>query len=482
MQARGVTGVGEPAQESRSAAATPAEGCAAADIRELQSLIELFRDPVVVVTPACAIVGANRPGRLLLRSRYAAVVDALVRDLVAGHRQGLAIRPAAGRGLTVTRLARLGNGRGLLASARETLFGMAGTPVFVVSFREAGAETGAAGRRWPATPQPPGSAGDRWTGGGEAGHRLVARSRVLQYVRDQAVQFARVDSPILISGETGTGKGVFARLIHDTSERRRGSYLVARCGGVPETQLDAELFGTAGAADPGAGGSGKPGLVAAAEHGTLLLDDVDQLPLPLQGKLLRMLDTGDPWSTGTGEPRRPDVRILAATTRDLSRMVEDGAFRKDLYYRLNVLTLEIPPLREHAEDIAPLVETVLDQLAHRVKERKRFSAEALAALTGYPFPGNVRELWNVVERAALATPHPVVEVGDLPREILVGTPPIGLAENSDGPNLRQALRRVEAELLRQALRRYGTQARAARHLGVAQATVARKAKQYGLSA
>lgn len=475
--------VSEPVEEPRSTAAAPAEGRVPVDVRELQVLIELFRDPVVIVTPASAVVGANRPGQLLLRSRQAAVVDALVRDLVACHRQGLAIRPAAGRGLTVTRLARLGNGRRLLASAREIHLGVAGTPVFVVSFRDAGDEAVAVGRQPPATPQPPGPAGGRWAGDGSGGHRLVARSRALKYVRDQAVQFARVDSPVLISGETGTGKGVFARLIHDTSERRRGPYWVARCGGVPEALLDAELFGNAETADPGGGGFvGKPGLIAAAERGTLLLDDVDQLPLPLQSKLLRLLDAGDPWSAGTSEPRRPDVRVLVATSRDLSRMVEDGAFRKDLYYRLNVLTLEIPPLREHPEDIAPLIETVLEQLAYRVKERKRFSAEALAALTGYPFPGNVRELWNVVERAALAAPHQVVDVGDLPREILVGTPPIGLAETGEGPNLRQALRRVETELLRQALRRYGTQARAARHLGVAQATVARKAKQYGLSA
>ncbi|HXG15922.1 MAG TPA: sigma 54-interacting transcriptional regulator, partial [Calidithermus sp.] len=355
---------------------------------------------------------------------------------------GLPVAP--GRGLTVSRLLLLADGRRLLASARRAPAGHGTTGAFVVSFRAVGGGTDVFRRRLTRSA----AAGSDGRGGDPGrGTGIVARSQALQRVRDRALRFARVDSPVMISGEVGTGKAVFARLIHDASGRP-GPYLVLRCGSVSEALLDAELFGSPPAADRAGGGGRRRGLVSIGDRGTLVLKDVDQLPRPLQARLVQFLDARDPGRPGGPERGYPDVRIIATTTRDLARMAEDGTFRKDLYYRLSVLTLEIPPLREHPEDIAPLADAVLERLARRTGERKRISPAGLAALAAYPFPGNVRELGNVVEHAALAAPQPAIGPADLPSGLAGGA--VATAPEGTGEDLRQRLRRVEAEILRQA--------------------------------
>ena len=311
---------------------------------------------------------------------------------------------------------------------------------------------------------------------------IVAQSSTLATVRERALQYAAVDSTVLLLAETGAGKGLFARLIHQASDRSDGPFLEVNCGAIPEGLMEAELFGYAKGAFTGADAKGKIGLVELAHKGTLLLNEIGDLPQALQVKLLRFLEDGEVWGVGAVKAKRPDVRIIAATNRDLRGMIAAGAFRGDLFYRLDVLRLEIPPLREHPEDIPRLIELALSRLEGKLKRRRGITSAALHALTGYPFPGNVRELINLVERLMVTSTSETIDVADLPQALR------RLAGETSGsgperlPTLRKALQKVEGQLLREALTRYKTQALAARYLGITQSTVARKAKQYGLDA
>ena len=309
---------------------------------------------------------------------------------------------------------------------------------------------------------------------------IVAQSPALAGVRDTALQYAAVDSTVLLLGETGAGKGLFARLIHQASARSVGPFLEVNCGAIPEGLMEAELFGYAKGAFTGADSKGKIGLVELAHKGTLLLNEIGDLPLGLQVKLLRFLEDGEVWAVGAVKAKRPDVRIIASTNRDLQAMIGAGTFRGDLFYRLDVLCLEIPPLREHAEDIPRLVELTLSRLERKVKRRRGITPEALRALAHYPFPGNVRELLNLVERLMVTTTSDTIDVADLPRALLRLAGEATATHAQGVPTLRKALQKVESQLLMDALVRYKTQALAAKHLGITQSTEARKAKQYGL--
>ncbi|HEU4439649.1 MAG TPA: sigma 54-interacting transcriptional regulator, partial [Methylomirabilota bacterium] len=231
----------------------------------------------------------------------------------------------------------------------------------------------------------------------------------------------------------------------------------------------------------GADAKGKIGLVELAHKGTLLLNEIGDLPLSLQVKLLRFLEDGEVWAVGAVKPKRPDVRIIAATNRDLPRMIAEGQFRGDLFYRLDVLALEIPALRDHPEDVPRLVEVALARAEKRLRRRRGITPEAVEVLSHYRFPGNVRELSNLAERLVVTATSEMIDVADLPAYVrgVEATP----ARETPGPasSLRKKLRKMERELLRDALTRYKTQALAARHLGVTQSTVARKAKRYGLT-
>ena len=309
---------------------------------------------------------------------------------------------------------------------------------------------------------------------------IVAQSSALAGVRETALQYAVVDSTVLLLGETGAGKGLFARLIHQASARSVGPFLEVNCGAIPEGLMEAELFGYAKGAFTGADSKGKIGLVELAHKGTLLLNEIGDLPLGLQVKLLRFLEDGEVWAVGAVKAKRPDVRIIASTNRDLQAMIGAGTFRGDLFYRLDVLCLEIPPLREHAEDIPRLVELTLSRLERKVKRRRGITPEALRALAHYPFPGNVRELLNLVERLMVTTTSDTIDVADLPRALLRLAGEATGTHAQGAPTLRKALQKVESQLLMDALVRFKTQALAAKHLGITQSTVARKAKQYGL--
>jgi len=304
--------------------------------------------------------------------------------------------------------------------------------------------------------------------------RVVMESRAMRAVAETALQFAQADSPVLIVGETGTGKTLFSRIIHRASSRAAAPLREINCGAIPAGLIESELFGYARGAFTGADAKGRTGLVELADSGTLLLDEIGDMPLLLQVKLLQFLEAGEVWPVGASKPRQVDVRVIAATNADVSGMVNQGIFRRDLFYRLNVLALQVPPLREHPDDIPALVEMMADVLAGRIGRRPRLAPDALALLGRYAFPGNIRELWNIVERLAVSCRNEIVEVSDLPAEVRQAALASSIPDGRT--NLRQLLRKVEAGIIRDALERFGSQTKAARHLGVGQATIARKAR------
>lgn len=312
--------------------------------------------------------------------------------------------------------------------------------------------------------------------------RVIAKSPSMIKVLRQALKVSPVDSTVLILGESGVGKGMVADLIHKYSNRSEKPLIKINCGAIPESLVEAELFGYEKGAFTGAHDLGKPGYFELADGGILFLDEIAELPLSSQVKLLRFLEDGRVMRVGGTKSRTTDVRILAATQRDLGSMVEKGEFRLDLYYRLKVIPIHVPPLRERKECLLPLLRFYIDFFAAKIGTGKRLSRAASDALLRYPYPGNVRELINLCERLVVMSEAKLIDLPDLPSEI------VGISRASDPPSgdgvlpttLSAAVERVERSILERARERYGNQSRIASVLGVNQATVARKMKKYGI--
>ena len=312
--------------------------------------------------------------------------------------------------------------------------------------------------------------------------RLVARSPNMVKTLRQAIKLSNVDSTVLILGESGVGKGLVADLIHRHSSRARHPLIKINCGSIPESLIEAELFGYEKGAFTGAQATGKAGYFELADGGILFLDEVAELPLSSQVKLLRFLEDGRVVRVGGTSGRGLDVRVIAATHRDLQAMVASGAFRLDLFYRLNVIPLQVPPLRQRRDCILPALQRYIEQFGERVGCRRRFSRAACEVLHAYPWPGNMRELINLCERLAVMTETEIVDVADLPADILAAARP-GQQPSEDWPEtvtLAQAIDSTERALLLRAKSRYGTQTRIAEALGIDQSTVARKMKRHGI--
>ncbi len=254
---------------------------------------------------------------------------------------------------------------------------------------------------------------------GREPERLIGESAAMRALHEDLLMAARSDAKVLITGETGVGKDVVARLIHASSPRRHAALAAINCAGVPDSLMESELFGHMRGSFTDAHRD-RIGILEGATRGTAFLDEVGEMSLRMQAALLRFLETGEIQRVGAERGcRMVDVRIIAATNRDLLPAIEAGAFRQDLYYRLNVVRLVIPPLRERREDIPLLLDHFLERYAaeHRVPGR-RLSPDALHILVDYAWPGNVRQLKNVVERMILRPPRPTIEVDDLPREVV----------------------------------------------------------------
>jgi len=313
--------------------------------------------------------------------------------------------------------------------------------------------------------------------------RIIARSPNMIKALRQATKVASADSSVLILGESGVGKGVIADMIHHNSRRSDRPLITINCGAIPESLIEAELFGYEKGAFTGASPGGKPGQFELANEGILFLDEIAELPLSAQVKLLRFLEDGRITRLGGTEQRKLDVRVLAATHRDLEEMVENGTFRLDLYYRLNVIPIQVPAVRERKDCLVPLIRHYVDHFSAINSTQKRLTRAALDALAGYSYPGNVRELMNISERLVVMSETEVIDTTDLPSQVVVSTK-AGLPEEVEWPDtvsLQQALETVERTLLSRARDRYRSQAGIAEALGVNQSTIARKLKRYNLT-
>ncbi len=346
-------------------------------------------------------------------------------------------------------------------------------------------------------------------------------SPAVQRLRRLIDQVAAFDTTVLLLGESGTGKEVAARAIHQQSPRRDGPFVAINCGAIPPDLLESELFGHEKGAFTGAL-SARKGRFEMAEGGTLLLDEIGDMSLPMQVKLLRVLQERSYERVGGNQTLRCNVRVIAATHRDLETRIADGQFREDLYYRLNVFPIEMPALRERSEDLAALVTAIATQLARTGRGEVRFAGDALQALRTHPWPGNVRELTNLVERMAVLHPGGLVRARDLPRRYLPADgllPPPGAEIASEieraeparalaevdrlpadqdqdrahaprladdrlpeaGLDLREHIARIETHLIRDALERAdGVVAHAAQLLGLRRTTLVEKLRKYGV--
>jgi two-component system response regulator HydG len=305
---------------------------------------------------------------------------------------------------------------------------------------------------------------------------IIAESPAMRRVVDLASRVAKVDSTVLITGESGAGKERIARLVHEESTRAAGAFIAVNCGAITETLLESELFGHARGAFTGATAD-RPGLFEAANGGTLLLDEVGEVSSGMQVKLLRALQEREIRRVGENKSRRVDVRIVAATNRDLAHGVAGGNFRQDLYYRLKVVELHVPPLRERRDDVLPLARVLLADAALRMKRKIAGLAPGAAdQLLRYEWPGNVRELENAMERAVALARGSRVEVEDLPEEIRHAFPMPVATKGTVRP-----LDEVEKEYILAALEvNGGNQTHTAAQLHIGAATLYRKLKSYGL--
>ncbi len=301
----------------------------------------------------------------------------------------------------------------------------------------------------------------------------VARSPAMEKVLDLARRVASVDSTVLITGESGVGKERIARMIHDESPRAGGPFVAINCGAVPESLLESELFGHARGAFTGAS-QDRAGLFEAAHGGTILLDEIGEVPPPMQVKLLRTLQEREVRRVGENKNRAIDVRVLAATNRDLAADVHAARFRQDLYYRLRVVELRVPPLRDRRDDILPLARLFLADAARRTGRKvDSFTPQAAHQLVRYAWPGNVRELENAVERAVVLARGHRVDVEDLPDEVGLALP------GAPAPTEVRPLAEVEREYILAVVKANGgNRARAAEQLAIGTATLYRKLKQY----
>jgi len=307
---------------------------------------------------------------------------------------------------------------------------------------------------------------------------IVAKSARMREVVDLARRVAKVDSTVLITGESGSGKERIGRLVHEESTRAAGPFIAVNCGAITETLLESELFGHARGAFTGAT-QDRPGLFEAANGGTLLLDEVGEVSPGMQVKLLRVLQEREVRRVGENRSRRVDVRVVAATNRDLAHGVAGGAFRQDLYYRLKVVELHVPPLRERRDDVLPLARVLLADAALRMKRKIAGLAPAAAdQLLRYEWPGNVRELENAMERAVALARGSRVDLEDLPEEIRQAFPTPVASSGRVRP-----LEEVEKEYILAALElNAGNQTRTAEQLRIGSATLYRRLKSYGLIA
>ncbi len=304
------------------------------------------------------------------------------------------------------------------------------------------------------------------------------RSPTMYKVVEKAIRLSQVDTTILLQGEAGTGKGYFANLIHNTSPRKDKPLIRVDAGAIPEQLIESELFGYEGGAFTGALKNGKSGYIEIAEDGTLFLDEIAEIPLNIQAKLLRFLENKQIVRVGDTTIKTINTRVIAATNKNLEKMVKDGTFRKDFFFRLNVIPLEIPPLRERVEDIPSLIYYFLKKYNEKYSAQKAIFPQALECLCSYSFPGNIRELSNLIEQIVVLLPNNKIDIEDIPSHIRMGYNKKIFP--SHGWNLQETVIKIETNLIDRAIKKFGSQRKAAAQLGIDHSTLSRKIKKYGI--
>lgn len=308
---------------------------------------------------------------------------------------------------------------------------------------------------------------------------IVANSKAFTQVVELARRAATFDgATVLILGESGTGKEVISELIVNTSPRKDKPYLQINCGAIPENLIESELFGYEKGAFTGANAKGRKGLFEAANGGTVFLDEIGDLPLHMQVKLLRVLQQRRIVRVGGTETVNLDVRIIAATNKNLKQMVKEGRFREDLYYRLNVVPIEIPPLRDRKEDILPLVNHFLTVANRKYHTNKSIYSDTIDVLESYSWPGNVRELENLMENLVITTPGDIIRRENLSERLKFSTENHGFTEDTEVITLKETVERAEYMAIQKAIRQCGSIRKAAVALGVDPSTIVRKQQNY----
>lgn len=311
---------------------------------------------------------------------------------------------------------------------------------------------------------------------------FIYNSREMNITIKLAKKVAAYDSTVLINGESGTGKEVLAKFVHTNSPRNDESFIKVNCAAIPKELFESELFGYKEGAFTGASKDGKPGMFELANKGTILLDEVGELPLPVQSKLLRVIQEKEVYRVGGETPIKLDVRIIAATNRDLKVEVKEGNFREDLFFRLNVFPITIPPLRKRQEDIPDLIMYFLEKLNRKYKKTVTISDSSIQALKAHTWPGNVRELENLMEYLFVMTSRDEIQIEDLPTRI-ISQQLIKIPDNQsdmDVPKLTYLLDLYEKYIIKDALANFPSIRQAALALGVHASTLCRKIKKFDI--
>lgn len=307
---------------------------------------------------------------------------------------------------------------------------------------------------------------------------IIAEDKSMLNTLRMAKRVANVDTTVLLLGETGVGKEEVAKYIHKNSKRSKKQFIKINCGAIPANLIESELFGYEKGAFTGANKEGKMGLFEISDGGTIFLDEIGELPLDMQVKLLRVLQEREIERIGSVKPIKIDVRVIAATNRNLEDMVTKKIFRQDLYYRLNVVPIVIPPLRDRKGDIAPLVQHFLEILNKKYELNKSFTKSSMHCFAEYNWPGNVRELKNVVERVVIMSSSDKILESELPIQNKLGILDGELKNCKDDVNLKEMIEKVEFKFINNAFERYGNVRDAAKSLGIDASTLVRKRKKY----
>ena len=311
-----------------------------------------------------------------------------------------------------------------------------------------------------------------------ADSEIIISSVQMERIMNTINRIADFDANVLILGDSGTGKTMLAKVIHKKSRRAEGSFIDINCAAIPENLLESELFGYEKGSFTGAGSSGKVGLIELADKGTLLLDEISEMPITLQAKLLKAIQDKTITRVGGTKPINVDFRLIAASNRELEKYSDEGKFRKDLYYRLNVVNIQIPALADRKEDIIPMVNFFTEKFNKSYNIEKRFSPKAIEAMVRYPWPGNVRELSNVIERTIVTSEKSEISVDDLPKELVEDYRDTMKYPIDNIGGLNEAVEQLERQMITEAYEKCGTTIGVAEYLNISQPTASRKIMKY----